>query len=248
MKELIRSLAAKAGYRISRGLLPNRFSAMDEVLGLLKRQGHDPKVLLDGGANVGAWTRYARGIFPAAAVHAFEPQPGCRAALEQMARELPNVTIHPVALTQPGVKSVSMRDADAISTGASVVTAAEAVPGESSREVPAATLDELVGDVLRPTDNALLKLDLQSHEPYALRGAERTLKSVEVAISEVQFFQVGGNAHPLFLDLALQMREAGFEIYDFVSLAGRPKDQRLTWGDAVFVRRASPLRNNLAWE
>ncbi len=248
MKELLRSLAGWAGYRISRGRLPNRFSAMDEILALLKRQGHDPKVLLDGGANVGDWTRSARAIFPQAAAYCFEPQPGCRAALDQLARELPRVAIHPVALSEPGVKSVTMRDAEGISTGASVVSAAEAVPGDASRELPAATLDELVGGMLKPSDHALLKLDLQAHEPYALRGAERTLKSVEIVISETQFFSLCGNPHAVFLDLAIQMRDAGFEIFDFVTLASRPKDERLTQGDVVFVRRSSPLRNDIGWE
>src|SRR6267142_662600 len=102
MTQLVKDLFRKAGFRLGRWRPSNRFDAMADALELLKRQDFHPRVIIDGGANAGNWTRMALHVFPDAAVHLIEPQPACRPALERLARSHAGVTLHPVALSEPG--------------------------------------------------------------------------------------------------------------------------------------------------
>src|ERR1700688_3703573 len=101
---LIRRLVESTGYRITR-LAPNRFDAMEHVLQRLQRLGFAPDIVIDARANAGLWTTMARRVFPAAELHAIEPQPACRAALEALTGR---VHLHLVAVTRPGITEVRM--------------------------------------------------------------------------------------------------------------------------------------------
>ena len=117
-RDLLRRLAARAGYRVTR-LPPNRFDAMGVVLQRLRDVGFRPRVVIDAGANVGGWTMMARGIFADAEFHLIEPQPACHAALARLGGRL---LVYPVAVTRPGVTEVQMSGTG--STGAWVLLAA----------------------------------------------------------------------------------------------------------------------------
>ncbi len=71
--------------------------------------------------------------------------------------------------------------------------------------VPANTLDDLV--TVTPSDRALLKLDLETHELVALRGAGKLLHAAEVVLTEVSFYHPTA---PLFLDISIFLRAHGF--------------------------------------
>lgn len=58
-KQLARRSLEFAGYWITRLRPANRFQAMDEMVLLLRGFGFNPRVIIDAGANVGAWTRIA---------------------------------------------------------------------------------------------------------------------------------------------------------------------------------------------
>lgn len=239
----------RLGYRIIRLRPLNRFDAMFESLTLLGERGYAPRLVIDGGANVGNWSRQAIFIFPEAHFHLIEPQPACWPALEQMAERSDRVSVHPFALTETGVKSVCLVGAGLTggSTGAHVMLPMESGCGESPVSCPATTLDELFGETVRPDDRALLKLDLESHELTALRGAERLLNSVEAIVTEVQFFDVNDGGAPVFADVVAFMRERDFELYDIASLSPRRRDFRLRQGDAIFVHQRSQLLSDRAW-
>jgi FkbM family methyltransferase len=249
LARLGKRLAARAGLRITRGdHPPNRFDAMDEVLGSLRAGGFRPRVVIDCGANQGTWTRLSAQHFPEARLHLVEAQPRCAPIL---ARDFPppRFQVHSVAVTAPGVASVRMFVADAgTTTGASVVRAdAEAPSGEHVTEVPASTLDALFGAAVSVADRALLKLDLEGHEIPALRGATALLPRVEVVVCEVAFYDIAGEGRPGFVDVLDFVRAAGFRLYDFAALGARRRDNRLRSGDAVFVRSDSAILDDVAW-
>jgi FkbM family methyltransferase len=105
----------------------------------------------------------------------------------------------------------------------------------------------------------LVKLDTQGSELDILRGAERTLESVSIVQTEVEFNPMY-DAQPLFGDVDRFLRERGFmlwsldnlshhrqhgarvglrpavQIYDFDAARFTHRSGQLFWADALFVR------------
>ncbi len=247
MKAFIKAALAKTPYRVTRRARGNRFSAIDDALMSIKALGYDPKIVIDGGANLGEFSRFALRIFPDAQVHAIEPQPGCLPNLERLKLEyLDRLEIHIVAIgsiEQDGAQLLFVSDPAGTSTGAHV---APNTPSDCpTLNVLCRSLDSLFADVLEPTSRAFLKLDLQGYELHALRGARGVLKNVEVILCEVSFFAQA--YEPAIATLITYLDEQEFDLYDIATLSARARDDRPRQGDFVFVRRSSPLLLDKAW-
>jgi len=245
-RDTVHRLAARAGV-VVHNWPANRFEAMADALTLLRRAAYRPATVIDCGANCGQFATLVTTVFPDATVHLIEPQAYCWPALERLVRERGNAHLYRVAATEPGVARVRMhRGGSTGSTGAFVIAAGE--PYAADLESDAATLDQLVPSSLTRSDRALLKLDIEGHEASALRGALRLLGLVEVVLSEVQFFNANGGLRSSFDDVAALMAASGFQLYDFATMGARPRDKRLRQGDAIFVRRDSPLAADVSWD
>lgn len=234
---LVKRLMALTPYRISRRR-ENRFDASHSCLLHLRELGYAPGLIIDGGAHLGSFAEAAHAAFPEAEIHLIEPQPACRAPLEALTRQR-GWFLHPCALSDQ-VGTVRMACDVTPNTGAYVTTA-----GEATVDVPAATIDSLLGARLTFEHHALLKLDLQGHELRALRGAEASLPKVDVVLVEVSFFQQGA---PTIPEIVGFFDHKGFDLFDIVGLAGRTRDGRLRQGDFVFVRRGSKLSADSSWD
>jgi FkbM family methyltransferase len=244
LKELVRDAFKLAGFRVTRIRPANRFQAMDESLLLLRSLGFAPRVVIDAGANMGAWARMCQTIYPSAVYQLIEPQPAYADRLRRVVQELPNAEFHCLAVTEPGIRSVRMCGAG--SSGAWV--AMEREQGSGEIVCPAVTLDELLAARIRAEDRALLKLDLEGHELAALAGAKCLLEALEVVLTEVRFYSVNGYDRPTFGDMFEFFRENDFDIFDIASLSQRTKDMRLRMGDVIFVRRNSSLFADRSWD
>jgi FkbM family methyltransferase len=245
VKKLVQDTLRRWGYRVERWHPASRFVAMRDTLQMLRARGFDPRVVVDGGANVGQWFGLAVDVFPGARFEIVEPVPACHAALDRLAAQHPRTTVHKVALTAPGRAAVSMAGGSHVGcTGSFVVDA-----GDPRAEIvcDATTLDALFAQGATANDRVFLKLDLEGREMEALRGAASLLPSVEVLLLETQFFQIDGNGLPCFDDVVVWLKERGFVTYDIANLAGRGRDHRLVLGDVVFVRSSSPLCEDKAW-
>jgi FkbM family methyltransferase len=245
MKELLRAVLKRCGYRVTRVRPENRFQAMEDALLLLRSYQYRPHVIIDAGANAGQWTAAARQVFPSAHFHLIEPQLVYADALRNVVARCGAGRVHETAVSSPGIRRLRM-----IGTGPGGSTGAFiAAPGQSAEyeiEVPVTTLDAIAADVSR-ADRALLKLDLEGHEIPALRGASQLLTNVEVVLTEVQFYDLNDSGCDTFADVLMFLRDRGFDLFDVACLSQRPSDMRLRQGDIVFVRRDSPLMTNNSW-
>jgi FkbM family methyltransferase len=242
----VHRFAARAGLVVHRWPA-NRFDAMGDALTLLRRADYRPATVIDCGANRGQFAGLVTTVFPDATIHLIEPQPCYWPSLERLARERGTSHLYRVAVTEPGVARVRMhRGGSEGSTGAFVVAAGE--PFAPDLEAEAATLDQLFGSAVERNERALLKLDIEGHELSALVGSVRLLEVVEVVLSEVRFFDINRSGRPTFDDIGAFLAANGFQLYDFTTLRGRDRDKRLYLGDAIFVRRDSPLTADVGWK
>ncbi len=241
-RERLRRLLEAMGYTVHRWPT-NRFDGMRDALVLLRDAGYTPRIVIDCGANRGDWTRLARAVFPRAAFHLVEPQTAWAARLRELEERTPDLVVHQVAVTEPGVTRIRMVGHG--TTGAFVARPEEA--GEGEAECPATTLDALLGDRVTHADRALLKLDLEGHEVSALIGGQRLLSDIGVVLTEVHFYEIEDDGRPVFAALAAFLEARGFALYDFACLSARPRDRRLRMGDVIFVRQDSPLLADRAW-
>jgi FkbM family methyltransferase len=242
LKSILKYLLALGPYRIIRAPI-NRFDAMDEALASLKRFGFEPRIVIDGGAHLGAWAAIASSLFPGARLHLVEPQPACRLALERLAAER-RFLFHPCALSdRSGTAQLYSEEPENPSTGAHLVLNQDGSP--ATVDVPIRTLEELFAAEIRRDDRPLLKLDLQGHELRALQGGSALLPAIEVVITEISFFQQG--SEPTVPQLISFFDERGFDLFDVAALSGRTRDQRLRQADLVFVRRGSDLLTDRTW-
>lgn len=247
MKSLLKAVLNKTPYRVVRRSRGNRFTAIEDALTSMKARGFSPRIIIDGGANVGDFSALSLHHFPEVMVHAFEPQPGCQADLERLRRHASGrLAIHPVALCGPEHDGSTLRlgtDASATSTGAHVlsgdISAARVVT------VPCGTLDALIGNMLRPEDRALLKLDLQGYELHALKGATHALRNCEAVLTEASFYTQA--YEPSISVLVAFLAGYGFEMYDIAAVNARTRDDRPRQADLIFARRGSLIAADTSW-
>ena len=238
-KTLARTVLERSGYVVHRAP-SHRFDAMETVLRQMQKNGYDPRVVIDCGANRGQWFALASAVYTTSHFHVIEAQKECYSTLEEAAARRGRTTVHKTAVTAPGVASVRMhRGGEQISTGAFVLTTSE--PFNVDVDAPATTLDALFASHVQSSDRTLLKLDIEGHEIEALRGASELLRHVEVVVAEVRFFDVNDSGRPTFSEVSLFLEHRGFQLFDIASLSSRRRDQRLWLGDAVFIRRGSHL-------
>ena len=73
------------------------------------------------------------------------------------------------------------------------------------------------------------------------------MPSVEVILCEVAFLDSHHSGNAVFGQIAAFLWDRGFEVYDVATLLPRVRDNRLLFGDVVFVRRDSALRQDVSW-
>lgn len=239
MKQLLKSLMARTPYRLVRNYGINRFQAIDQTLQSMRKQGYRPKIVIDGGANVGQFSVAAQTIFPEATFHLIEPQPPCIPLLRELCAKR-NFVLHEFALSNHA-GAVEFLKTEAPSTGAYVNPSHR---GQEAITVPANTIDALFADQITAAMRGLLKLDIQGHELAALNGGIKVLESIEAVLIEVMFLPFG----PPIPRLVEFFDHHGFDLYDVASLAARTRDNRLSGGDLIFARRSSGLMADLAGE
>jgi len=105
------------------------------------------------------------------------------------------------------------------------------------KDVQVRTLDEF-GPFAGPT---LLKLDVEGYEGKVLKGATRTLQSVDVIISEVSVARRTETELSLGAYLSL-LESLGFSVVNIAEISPFDRGGPIAYMDLVFVRSDSPVR------
>lgn len=201
----------------------------------------DPRagLLVDLGANQGAWTAHALRVFPGIEVIAAEPGVEPLAVLEARFAGHDNVTIDPRAVTDSTGTSTYHRTRSSVF--ASLLPPAASLPdlypveGSPTEvvetvEVETVTLDELVGD--RPV--SVLKIDVQGGELAVLRSGPRVLERAAAVLVEVLYVP-HYEGDTTFPGLHEEMTRLGLTLID-LSPPARLGDGPALWADACYAR------------
>ncbi len=197
------------------------------------------RTVLDVGANEGQFSTMIRGVFPDAAIYAFEPLADCQDALRRCLAEAPGSRIFPVALGAAPQRVPFRRTS--FSPCSSFLRPTDRLRGEVDNlkeealvEVPIARLDDILA-LHPPVGPLLLKLDVQGYERQVLEGAPRTLADVAILVLEVAFVPLY-EQQPLFDDMFLWLRDRGFRYRGNIEQSASRVDGLVTEADALFVR------------
>lgn len=201
----------------------------------------NPRVIVDGGANVGQTARALRQLFPAAKIVSFEPVRRCYESLETVAREIGAVAVRAALSDRDGRTQINLT---ASSECNSLLGYEEGNPCDrftwevGTEEVDVVRLDSWVDQSELSNDTIdVIKLDLQGAELMALRGARRVLECVRVVIAEVSHVPLYAGS-PLLPDIDAFMASSGF-----TRAAIYPSDQPHHWGEAMYVKQALEARH-----
>lgn len=209
--------------------VPDMFWSLEN----LYNNGFRPQKIIDVGAFEGEWTKEVRKIFSEASFLMLEAQ----ASKEEKLKELSSEKIdYKISLLGPksGEKARFY-----INETVSSALPESAKENQEFVEIPMYTLDEVVAE--KSFTNAdFLKLDVQGYELEVLKGASKTLQSVEVVLMEVSLIEINKGA-PLIKDVINFMDTHFFVCYDICSMIRRPLDKALWQTDLIFVKKDSAL-------
>jgi FkbM family methyltransferase len=215
-------------------------------LKLAKNLGFNPKVILDGGAFHGLWTKEISILFTETTILLVEPNPFIQNIIK---KNIENIYPKPVLINaalgcKKGKSTLNIWRNIESDVGASLL---ENVSGDPEKKVnvKVETIDNLCKNLDVTPD--LIKLDLQGNEYEALLGAENILATTELVIIEFGLLDAYKNRSTP-RDIINLMYDYNYVLYDIVDCNNRPYDNALCGGDFFFVKQNSILKNYKGWE
>jgi len=193
-----------------------------------------PRVIVDGGAHTGRFTRKFLQHYKNARIHAFEPIPSLATNLTKSFPK--RVTVHAVALGDKNedlkFNVLAYKGASSVFEPSPVLKAFQKGKTAVSRvlTVPCRRLESIIPAV------DLIKLDLQGYELNALKGCGALLKATRLIVTEIEFIPLYNN-QPLFSDIAMYLSANNFRLFNLYDLWTHPHGQ-LTAGNAIFINRS----------
>jgi FkbM family methyltransferase len=174
---------------------------------------------------------------PKAKYYLIEPVPCCKPILEKLTKQLNAEAFNVAAGSEDG--EISLFVHSDVSGSSSFKELDPRLQDGEAVTIPMRKLDSLIpADIRRP---CLLKIDTQGAELNVIKGAERLLKSVDVAILEVSFHQFREGI-PEIAEVINAMTAMGFRCYDILEGEYRKLDGALAQVDLAFVPENSSLR------
>jgi FkbM family methyltransferase len=204
---------------------------------LLKAGNISEPTIIDCGGNVGEWTREVRVNLGSDRGRwvVIEPQPAC---IERL-RLLPNVEIVEAGAGERASDMVLYSDAETSGTASLHDRADSFMRGRTKTaiQVPIVTIDSIVAD--KKLDRVdFMKMDIEGHELFALKGAKQSLSSGVIKALSFEFGSGNVNSRTFFRDFWDFLTPLGFQIYRIIP-GGRVVRINAYYEDLEFFRGVS---------
>jgi FkbM family methyltransferase len=175
-----------------------------------KQRGPAPAVVVDCGANLGDWTAMALDAFAAEAipvhVHAFEPTPGSREALNRRFGARDNVSIHDVALSDyDGTASFRIVSATGGTNGL-------ASTGDTNTIEVSVRRAEGWATAVGINHIALMKIDTEGHDYGVIAGLGGLLAARAVSVIQFEYNQRWLETRRSLRDIFALAAEHGYHV------------------------------------
>lgn len=237
--ELVSVLRSGRGRNAFRRWKPFSIASYRLMMGL-RGAGVNCGTVIDGGANIGQFARAAAMTFTDADVYSFEPLPEIAQQFRENLGDCPRVKLIQSCIgNQEGTIVFRQNEHSQASSVLPIQSGKDQGVSDlrevKQLEVPISRLDTLLAD--KPLRGpVLLKLDLQGFELEALKGATEVLKKCSHVLVET-VFETFYEGEPLFEDLLLYLREAGFHFVRPLNFLRNIAGDIIQM-DALFARRS----------
>jgi len=206
-------------------------------------------VVFDVGGHKGESIAFLRGLFPAAQIHSFEPDPATFGVLSRAADA--HTYCHNLALSDSDSRvsffrncishtsslfpiNLESRDSIYLSGLRERNVTPEAGRFNEQIEVQAQRLDHFCeAQSIGRID--LLKIDVQGAEFRVLNGAGRKLEQVGALILEISFFDYYEHRGS-FQEIESIVAPFGFRLFSISEISNNPMNGRTDWAEVIYTR------------
>lgn len=184
----------------------------EEIRAAVVRIRRAQPVVFDVGANVGSWSQALLQRIPAAKIYMFDPSPGCQAAIRD--KNLAGITLMPCALGEsPGTATYY---SSSPTDGTASLHERHDSPFQDFKYgttvVNVRTIDEII-EVEKIDFVDFMKMDIEGHESFALRGARKALASGKIGALSFEFGSSNVNSRTFFHDFWDILKDAGYSVF-----------------------------------
>lgn len=239
IKLLVKKFFSLVGLKISR-IDDRRVSEANQFKWL---EQFSVNTIIDVGASKGNSVLGFRRLFPKSAIYAFEPLHDCFALMQNKTRDLVNLHLYNLALSDQAGEANIFRSSYSGASSLRPMTQLHKTlfpntAGQTLGNVKIDTLDNVLkSEVL--ADNILVKLDVQGYEDKVIKGGMNIMNRAKLVICETSYrpFYEG---QPLFGDINRMLESLGFS---YSGVWGEefknPTDGRPLQQDSIFIKNES---------
>jgi FkbM family methyltransferase len=174
------------------------FHSNGELTVLKRLAAFHPKILIDGGANIGGYSVEAARSLPGCSIHAFEPVPATYDLLQQRIQHLPQVRTWPVGLfSTPCAQEVNTFASHAHASLFDIQGLPYAPEGRQTIRLMRGD-DFLDAEGIAAVD--FLKLDLEGAEYEALLGFGKSLAEGRIKMVQFEYGYINISTKRLLID------------------------------------------------
>ncbi len=169
-------------------------------------------IIFDIGANKGEWSKQMIRSIPDATIFMFEPSQHCQNILNGLS--IPNATIIPCAAGE-SIGDALLNFSSETDGSASLHEREDSYFQDnnySQQKVIVTTIDSVISD--NKIDFVdFMKMDIEGHELFALKGAKKSLEERKIGALSFEFGSGNINSRTFFRDFWKLLTQAGFKIY-----------------------------------